>query len=101
MKEKVFFLLTRIPKGKVVTYGQLAAMLGNPGLSRYVGNVLHRNPDGERYPCYKVVNSQGKLSAHYAFGGMDAQAERLRQEGIPVEKGRVDLAVYRWDPHLS
>lgn len=101
MKEDIYYLLTKIPKGKVATYGQLASMLGNPGLSRYVGNVLHQNPDGDRYPCYKVVNSRGMLSSRYAFGGMEAQAERLRADGIEVTDGKVDLAICKWDPSLS
>ena len=98
MKERLYCLLKQIPKGKVVTYGQLAAMLGNPGLSRHVGNLLHQNPDGDGVPCYKVVNSQGKLSQRYAFGGLSAQAERLIAEGIQVENGAVDLSLYRWHP---
>ena len=76
-KQKVYDFLTTIPKGKVVTYGQIALFLGNKNLSRAIGNILHQNPDGEKYPCYKVVNSQGKLSCHYAFGGLAALLSML------------------------
>lgn len=96
-KEQVLQYLPRIPRGKVVTYGQIAAHLGNRHLARAVGNILHANPDGERYPCYKVVNGAGKLAEHYAFGGLEAQKNRLEAEGIPVRQGRVDLKTYRWD----
>lgn len=96
MKEKVYAYLTWIPPGKVVTYGQIGAFLGNPKLCRYVGNVLHSNPDGEKYPCYKVVNSKGKLSARFAFGGVEGQKRRLEAEGIPVEADRVELGKYQW-----
>ena len=96
MEEKVLTFLRTIPWGKVVTYGQIAAALGNPKLARAVGNALHRNPDGERYPCYKVVSAQGKLSQHYAFGGAKAQCRRLREEGIEVVDNWVDLSRYQW-----
>ncbi len=95
MKEKVYAYLQTIPKGYVVTYGQIAEYLGNPRLARWVGNVLHQNPDGQNYPCYKVVNSQGKLSQSYAFGGLEGQKLRLERDGISVEKGKVDLSKYR------
>lgn len=93
-KGKLYNLLTRIPKGRVVTYGQLARMLGNKFWARSVGNALHTNPDGEKYPCYKVVNSKGKLSTAYAFGGLDEQRRRLEAEGIVVVEGKVDLKRY-------
>ena len=93
-KQKLYDLLAQIPRGKVVTYGQLAQMLGNKNYARSVGNALHVNPDGEKYPCYKVVNAQGKLSEHYAFGGLQAQQRRLEADGILVENGRVDLKKY-------
>ena len=51
MKEKVFNYLTTVPKGKVVTYGQIASYLGNRKLARVVGNILHNNPDKNKYPC--------------------------------------------------
>lgn len=96
MKEKVYDYLTQIPLGYVVTYGQIARYLGNPRLSRYVGNVLHKNPDGVKYPCYKVVNSKGKLAQRYAFGGMEGQKQRLEADGIPVTDDKVDLFRYQW-----
>lgn len=97
ISQAVYDYLATIPRGKVVTYGQIGRHLGNPHLARAIGTILHRNPDGDRYPCYKVVNAQGRLSAHYAFGGLEQQRRRLEAEGIPVENGRVDLGRYQWD----
>lgn len=94
MKEKVYEFLRTIPKGKVVTYGQIAEHLGSKRLSRVVGNILHANPDKDKYPCYKVVDRNGKLSEHYAFGGIEKQKERLEEEGIAVIDYRVDLEKY-------
>lgn len=96
MKEKIYTYLCTIPKGKVVTYKQIALYLGNPALARYVGNVLHKNPDETLYPCYKVVNSKGCLSSHFAFGGIEEQARRLEKEQIEVVHNRVDLEKYQY-----
>lgn len=92
--QKVYELLEKIPHGRVVTYGEIAEMLGNKRWARAVGNALHSNPDGDKYPCYKVVNSKGELSRAYAFGGMESQKGRLEAEGIAVENNRVDLKKY-------
>ena len=94
--EKVFDYLLTIPRGKVVTYGQIAEYLGNKKMARAVGNILHRNPDGDKYPCYKVVNQKGRLSESYAFGGITAQKARLEGDGITVVDDTVDLAVYQY-----
>ena len=95
MKEKVYRYLQSIPKGKVVTYGMIAEYLGNKKLSRVVGNILHINADGEKYPCYKVVNAKGKLSSNYKFGGIEEQKKRLESDGIEVTNYHVDLEKYK------
>ena len=96
MKEKVYEYLTKIPKGKVVTYGQIAEYLGNKKLSRVVGNILHSNPDPIKYPCYKVVNSKGNLSNNFGDGGIEVQKERLEKDGIKVIDYRVNLDEYQF-----
>ena len=93
-KHKLYLLLQTIPNGKVITYGKLAELLGNRAWARAVGNALHKNPNGEIYPCYKVVNSRGELSSAYAFGGIEAQKLRLEKDGIKVENYKVDIATY-------
>ena len=95
MKEKVYEYLRTIPKGKVVTYGQIAEYLGNKQFARVVGNILHNNPNEDRYPCYKVVDSKGNLSRHFAFGGIEKQKEKLEREGIVVKGYKVDLNKYK------
>lgn len=98
--KKVYEYLLKIPKGKVVTYGQIATYLGNPRLARVVGNILHNNPDGDKYPCYKVVNAKGRLAPSYAFGGANIQKEKLQADGIEVNDDIVDLSKYQWNENL-
>ena len=66
-------------------------MAGEPKMARAVGNALHKNPDPDHIPCYRVVNSKGELSGAFAFGGSDEQANRLRADGIEVTGNKVDL----------
>lgn len=95
---KIYAYLRTIPKGKVVTYGQIALHLGNKGLARAVGNILHVNPQPDVYPCYKVVNAQGRLAAHFGCGGPEEQKRRLEADGIEVKDDKVDLEKYQWKP---
>ncbi len=96
LSQKVYDYLTIIPKGKVVTYKQVAEHLGNKGLARVVGNILHKNPDGDKYPCYKVLNSKGELAEAFVFGGKGIQKKRLEKEKIKVINNMVDLKLYQW-----
>lgn len=90
--EEVYKIVKDIPKGKVMTYGQVGKIAGvSP---RLVGKILHDNPDPENIPCHRVVNFKGKLSESYAFGGIKIQSKKLVQEDVRVFKGRIDLTKY-------
>ena len=91
---RIYEAVKKIPKGKVATYGMVAAMAGNPRMSRAVGNALHKNPDPEHIPCHRVVNSKGELADAFVFGGLGVQQSRLEAEGVEVKDGRVDLKKY-------
>lgn len=95
--EKIYQVVKRIPKGKVATYGQVAAYAGNPHWSQVVGYALHSNPDPENIPCFRVVNRFGELSSAFAFGGINVQQQLLEAEGIEVNDGKVELSRYLWD----
>lgn len=95
INEKIYEFLRTVPKGKVVTYGQIAEYLGNKRLARAVGNALHNNPDELKNPCYKVVDRNGRLSSAFSFGGIEAQKRKLEQEGITVINYKVDLDKYK------
>ena len=92
--KRIYEAVKKIPKGHVATKGQIAEMAGNPRMSRAVGNALHKNPDPLHIPCFRVVNSKGELAGAFAFGGGKAQAELLREDGVEVVDGKVDLEKY-------
>ena len=70
------------------------ALAGDKKMARAVGNALHKNPDPDAIPCYRVVNAKGELAGEFAFGGEGAQAKLLEADGIEVVNGTVDLAKY-------
>ena len=92
--KRIYEAVKRIPKGRVATYGQVAAMAGNERMSRAVGNALHKNPTPGIVPCHRVVDAKGRLAGGFAFGGMEAQAALLADEGVEVKDGKVDLGKY-------
>jgi len=94
--DKIYNLVSEIPNGKVMTYGQIAKSL-NIRNSRIVGFALHVNKNPNKVPCHRVVYSDGRLAKGFAFGGESAQEEKLKNEGIFFEKpGVVDLSKNLW-----
>ncbi len=88
--EQIYAVVSRIPRGKVASYGQVAKLVGNPRLSRVVGYALHVNNDPEHIPCYRVVNRFGEVSSAFAFGGENVQREMLLADGVEFDSdGRV------------
>jgi methylated-DNA-protein-cysteine methyltransferase related protein len=84
----------RIPAGRVVTYGQVAALVGVPRGARAVGQAMRRCPPG--VPWHRVVNGGGGISRRANPGGMLTQRLLLAREGVRFARGRVDLGRYRW-----
>ena len=80
--EKVYAAVKRIPKGRVVTYGQIADIIGCSGGARAVGNALHRNPYAPIVPCHRVVAADGSLAENFGCGGIEVQYARLKEEGV-------------------
>ncbi|MBD3362571.1 cysteine methyltransferase [Candidatus Dojkabacteria bacterium] len=89
-KKAVLELLSKIPKGKVVTYKQISDFL-DINSPQFVGKILGNNPDPSKYPCHRVVYRDGKLSPKYSFGGEKAQKKKLEEEGVRFSGDRVDL----------
>lgn len=95
--KRIYEAVKKIPRGQVATYGQVAELAGDRKMARAVGNALHRNPDPEHIPCYRVVNAKGELAGEFAFGGAGKQAAILEADGIEVINGKVDLTKYDID----
>lgn len=93
--KRVYDLVSRIPKGKVATYGQLAALAGSPRASRIVGAAMYRAPAG--LPCHRVLYADGSLCCDRAFGGRENQRRMLEEEGVAfLEDGKADLKAHLW-----
>ncbi|MDQ3008850.1 MAG: MGMT family protein [bacterium] len=92
---RVLAIVEQIPRGKVATYKQIAqlAQLKNP---RHVGRILRISPLAAKYPCHRVVRSNGTLAEGNLFGEEYGQLKKLRAEGILFEGGRVKLNKYQW-----
>ncbi len=101
--EQVYAVARRIPRGKVTSYGRIAAMLGAPKAARAVGYALRALKDHQGDPAYadvpwqRIVNSQGRISIVNREFGAQLQAELLRSEGVVVsDELTIDLDVYLW-----
>jgi O-6-methylguanine DNA methyltransferase len=94
--KRIYEAVKKIPYGHVATYSQVAEIAGDKKMARAVGNALHKNPDPDHIPCFRVVNAKGELAGEFAFGGPGAQAKLLEAEGISVSDGKVDLSKYQW-----
>ncbi len=92
-EDKVYLLLTKIPKGKVITYGRIAKKIGiSP---REVGRILSRNEHPEKFPCYKVVRSDGSLGGYTIGNRNDSSTLRIKKrklimDGVKFNKEKVD-----------
>ena len=84
MLDKVQKIVGTIPSGRVTTYGEIGRVLRiHP---RQVGRLLHQNTDPAKYPCHRVVKSDGRVASGYAFGGKEAQIAKLKAEGVRFEE---------------
>lgn len=97
-EQQLYTWLAQIPAGQVVTYGQLAGLIGRPGGARWVGRQLGRLPPGSKLPWHRVLNARGGSSLPLEKGGGNRQLRLLQSEGVLVVEGRVALARYQWNP---
>jgi len=94
---KVWDMVARIPKGKVASYGQIAAGLGNPRAARTVGWALHSTPHDMDIPWHRVINSRGRISTDCGEHSPDLQRNLLESEGVEFDaRGYVDLERFQW-----
>lgn len=94
-KLRVYELIKVIPKGKVVTYGQVAAVCGAPWAAWEVGQIAHYGPI--ELPWHRMVNKQGGLASGFVPGGREQQKMKLEKEGIKFDKNdRVNMELHLW-----
>ncbi len=95
--ERFYVVVREIPRGRVATYGQIAARAGLPGYARQVGWALHARRSGTRVPWQRVVNARGACSVRPGSGSEFEQRRRLEREGVEFgAAGRIDLARFGW-----
>lgn len=92
---RVWVEVSKIPKGKVATYGQIALNVGTKD-SRRIGHALHANKD-RKVPCHRVVMKDGSLAQGFAFGGPLEQKKILQSEGVKFINDRVDMDKSLWN----
>ena len=94
--QRIYDITRQIPCGSVTTYGRIAALAGNPRMSRVVGDAMHTAP--EDVPCHRVVNRSGGLSGAFQPMGEDTHRLLLEMEGVCFRPdGTVDLERHLWD----
>lgn len=92
--QRITELIQHIPRGKVASYGQIAAAAGNPRAARLVVRVLRSRSDEYHLPWHRVINSQGTISLPRG-DGFEIQRALLLDEGVSVDAdGRIDLSIY-------
>lgn len=95
---RIYDAIRRVPKGRVATYGQIAAIARASG-PRQVGYALHALPSGSRVPWYRIVNAAGRTSVRSTPGADSFQRALLEAEGIRFdERDRISFEIYRWEP---
>jgi methylated-DNA-protein-cysteine methyltransferase-like protein len=99
-REQVYTLVAQIPRGHVMTYGQIAALCGSPRSARIVGQVAHWGPPD--LPWQRVVNQKGGLAGGYTTGGQEAHRRDLEADGVEVsDEYQVDVVRLLWWPEGS
>jgi methylated-DNA-protein-cysteine methyltransferase related protein len=96
--ENIVRVIKSIPRGKVATYGQVAAFAGNPRGARQVARILHSCTAREDLPWHRVINSKGQISLKPGYG-FETQRAMLKKEGVKFSKDNtIDMARFQWSP---
>ncbi|HYM62932.1 MAG TPA: MGMT family protein [Thermoanaerobaculia bacterium] len=96
--QRIYAVVRRIPRGRVATYGQVAALAGLDGHARQAGYALHALPDDHDVPWHRVINARGEVSPRSNGDSHELQRHLLEAEGVAFDaRGRVDLARFQWE----
>ena len=99
--QRIWDTIGEIPRGRVASYGQIAAVAGIPRGARQVGYALRQLPADHDVPWYRVLQASGRIAFGKGTPAHQEQSQRLQQEGVVVIAGRVDMQKYRWQPDLD
>ena len=94
----IYRIVSRIPRGRVATYGQIAKLAGIPRQARRVGYALRTLPEGNAIPWQRVVNASGAISKRGDPEGETLQFQLLRLEGVAFRGGKIPLDRFQWRP---
>ena len=96
--ERVYEIAAKIPKGKVITYGDIARAIGSPKSARIVGYAMRSIPSKAQIPAHRVVNRLGEMAPSHVFGSQELQRDILESEGVIFkEDGTIDMEKCRWN----
>ncbi len=97
--KRIYAVVRRVPRGRVATYGQIAALAGLPRHARMVGYALNRLPGDSAVPWHRIVNAKGRISLRAnGLGHEELQAQLLRRERVRLEEGTIALRRFQWQP---
>lgn len=96
--DDIHAIVSRIPRGRVATYGQIAELAGIPRQARRVGYALSALPEGSPIPWHRVLNAKGEISMRSHPGSEILQRRLLKREGVALTRGRVPLDRFQWRP---
>jgi methylated-DNA-protein-cysteine methyltransferase-like protein len=96
---RLYAIVRRVPRGRVATYGQIAALAGMPRHARLVGYALNVLPETSTLPWHRIVNAKGQVSPRAnALGHEELQEQLLRREGVRFVDGAIPLLRHQWRP---
>ncbi len=98
---RIYSVIEDIPEGCVASYGQIAELAGVPRGARQVAYALRCLPQGHALPWFRIITASGKLAFAADSSAFRTQRDRLRDEGVRVENGKVNMREFRWQPDLD
>ena len=99
--QRIHAVIADIPEGCVASYGQIADIAGIPRGARQVAYALRCLPKDHSLPWFRIITASGKIAFAPDTRAFRVQRDRLRDEGVRVENGKVDMQVFRWQPQLD
>ncbi len=95
-REKIWQVVSAIPRGRVASYGQVAKLAGLPGYARYVGTTMKQLPRGSKLPWFRVINSRGELSLPFNSDFYLRQKQLLEKEGVEFTGKKISMRTFAW-----